>query len=298
MILMVGSTGDLGNRVVRQLRGREEPVRCLVRPQTDAADLEALGAQVVRGDLTDPASLRSACTDIDTVVCTATAIGRRLAAGSGPSIREVDEVGVAALIAAAEGAGVTRFVYVSYAGVDAGLRFPLERAKVATEKRLRASAMKVSIIRPDAFQDLHLVATGGFDLRAGKVAVIGKGATRTRWVSAEDVAALTAAVAVEPAPPPLIEFGGPESISRNEAIAVAERLVGRKMKRRGMPRFLARTAMRVLARPNPALASVFGLGLQMELSPQTWDDAPLRARGIEPRSATDFIGEQARALGG
>ena len=298
MILMVGSTGDLGGRVVRQLRGREQPVRCLVRPQTDAADLEALGVHVVRGDLTDPPSLRSSCTDVDMVVCTATAIGRRLAAGVGPSIREVDELGIGALTAAAEEAGVTRFVYVSYAGVEAGLNFPLERAKIATERRLRASAMQATIIRPDAFQELHLVATGCFDLRAGKVAVIGKGATRIRWVSADDVAALIAAVAVEAAPPPLIEFGGPESISRNETIAVAEKFVGRTMKRRGMPRFLARVAMRVLARPNPALASVFGVGLLIELSPQTWDDAPLRARGFEPRSATDFLAEQARALGG
>jgi len=298
MILMVGSTGDLGGRVVRQLRGREQPVRCLVRPPTDASDVEALGAHVVRGDLTDPASLRSSCTDVDMVVCTATAIGRRLAAGGGPSIREVDDLGMGALIAAAEEAGVNRFVYVSYAGVEAGLNFPLERAKVATERRLRASSMQVTIIRPDAFQELHLTATGGFDLRAGKVAVIGKGDTRTRWVSADDVAALVAAVAVEATPPPLIEFGGPESISRNETIGVAEQLVGRKMKRRAMPRFVARVAMRVLARPNPALASVFGLGVQMELSPQTWDDTPLRARGIEPRSATDFLGAQARAVGG
>ena len=42
-----------------------------------------------------------------------------------------------------------------------------------------------------------------------------------RWVSTDDAAALVAAVAVEPDPPAMVEFGGPEAISRNEAIAIA-----------------------------------------------------------------------------
>ena len=67
MILVVGSTGDLGGRVVQQLRNRGHEVRCLVRPQTDDAGLRTQGAQIARGDLTDPASLRPACLGVDTV---------------------------------------------------------------------------------------------------------------------------------------------------------------------------------------------------------------------------------------
>ena len=59
MILVVGSTGDLGGRVVRRLRDRGDDVRCLVRPQSDDTAVTAIGAQTVRGDLTDPASLRA-----------------------------------------------------------------------------------------------------------------------------------------------------------------------------------------------------------------------------------------------
>ena len=50
---------------------------------------------------------------------TATVIGRVLAGARRPSIHEVDEVGMAALVAAAESAGVERFVCMSFAGVDA-----------------------------------------------------------------------------------------------------------------------------------------------------------------------------------
>jgi uncharacterized protein YbjT (DUF2867 family) len=271
-------------------------VRCLVRAGSDEVHLRGAGVEVVRGDLTDHTSLPAACDGVEIVVATATVIGRRLAGARRPSIRDVDEVGMAALVAAAEQAAVNRFVYTSYAGADAGLGMPLEHAKMATEQRLARSPMRAVIVRPDAFQDIHLAPIGRFDMRLGKVAVFGHGDTPRRWVSAEDVAALIAAIAVEPDPPALLEFGGPEELSRNEAVAVAEHETGRTFKRQRMPRLVARAAIRILARPNDALASVFGTGLLQDLTTPRWDDAPLRERGIDPRSSTAFIQEQARAL--
>jgi uncharacterized protein YbjT (DUF2867 family) len=75
---------------------------------------------------------------------------------------------------AAEQACVERFVYVSFAGANAALGTPLERAKVATEQRLSASTMRTVIVRPDAFQEIHLAPLGRFDMERGKVAVYGK----------------------------------------------------------------------------------------------------------------------------
>src|SRR5205823_4397322 len=100
-----------------------------------------------------------------------------------------------------------------------------------------------------------------------------------------DVAALVAAVVSEPDPPQEIDFGGPESISRNEAVVIAERELGRAIRRRRMPRAAVRIAMRLLARPNPALSSVFGLGLVMDLVEPDWSDEPLRQRNIHPTPA-------------
>ena len=94
MILVVGGTGDLGSRIVHHVVDDGQAVRCLVRPGSNGAALSAAGAEVVAGDLTDPGSLRAACEGADVVVASATAIGRRLAGAKGPSIREVDEVGI------------------------------------------------------------------------------------------------------------------------------------------------------------------------------------------------------------
>jgi uncharacterized protein YbjT (DUF2867 family) len=270
-------------------------VRCLLRPATDPAPLRQLGAEVVGGDLTDPTSLPAACEGAETVVASATAIARVLAGAKHPSIHQADEVGMASLVAAAEAAGVQRFVYLSYAGADSALGTPLERAKAATEKRLARSPMRRVVVRPDAFQEIHLAPTGRFDIHAGKVAVFGKGDTKRRWVATQDVAALVAAVVVEDDPPDIVTFGGPEAISRNEAIAIAEQATGKKLKVQRMPRAAARLGMRLLDRPNPAMATIFGTGLMQDLLEVTWDDAPLRERGITPRSASDWIKEQARA---
>ncbi len=297
MILVVGGTGQLGGRVVDRLLDGGERVRCLLRPDSDGTELRRRGVDVVPGDLTDPASLPAACESAETVVATATVIARRLAGARRPKIRDVDLVGMSGLVDAAEAAGVERFVYLSYAGVDAGLGTPLEQAKVAVEQRLERSAMRRVLVRPDAFQEVHLAPLGRFDMQNGKVGVFGAGDTKRRWVGVDDVADLVAAVAVEPDPPAVVEFGGPEALTRNEAIHLAERETGRPMKRQRVPLGVARLGMRLLARPNDAMASIFGLGVLMDSTEVRWDDSALTRRGITGKPASQYIREQARALG-
>ncbi len=293
-ILVVGGTGDLGARVVRILSGGSHQLRCLVRPSSDDSYLRALGAEVVRGDLTDPPSLNTACEGVTTVVATATVIARRLAGARHPTIEEADQQGMASLVAAAEAAGVERFVYLSFPSAGQARGTPLERAKTATEERLRSSPLRVVIIRSDAFQEIHLAPVARFDIAKGKISIIGKGDSKRRWIATEDVAALVAAVAVEPHPPELITVGGPEALTKNEAVALVETETGRRMKVQHMPRAAARLATRLLNRRNDALSSVFGAGLDQDLHPATWDDQPLLARGIKPTRASDFLREQAR----
>ena len=155
--------------------------------------------------------------------------------------------------------------------------------------------MRRVVVRPDAFQDIHLAPMGRFDVQAGKAAVFGHGDTKRRWVATEDVAALVAAVTLEADPPDTVTIGGPEAISRNEAVAIAERATGRRFKVQRMPRALTRLGMRLLARPSPAMASVFGLGLMFDVVEAAWDDSPLRERGITPRSTSTWLEEQAHA---
>jgi uncharacterized protein YbjT (DUF2867 family) len=288
MILVVGATGDLGQRVARRLQQGGQQVRALIRPNTDPGTTLPEGVDVVRGDLRDLASLGPACEGVSTVVLTATAIGRRLA-GERVSIRDVDHQGGLALVDAAESAGVARFVYMSFPGAEGGAHTPLEQAKLAVEARLRASSMRPVIVRADAFQEIHLGPLARFDIAQGKVSIIGRGDCERRWIATEDAAALVAAVTIDPDPPDIVEVGGPESISKNKLVELAEGTSGRRIKTQHMPRRLARVMIALTARRNDALASALGAGLHQDLLAASWDDTPLRERGIQPQSPTDYV---------
>jgi uncharacterized protein YbjT (DUF2867 family) len=291
MILVVGGTGDLGGRVVRLLCKEGADVRCLVRAGSDDAELRELGVIVFRGDLTQPSTLAAACDGVGTVVATATVIARRLAGARSPTLREVDQDGMTALIEAAEYVGAERFVYMSYPGAESCLT-PLDRAKRANERRLSTSSMRATVVRADSFQEVHLGPLARFDIAAGKIAIIGRGDSPQRWIAIDDVAALVAALTTEPDPPRTVTVGGPEAMSKNEAVHLVETQTGRRMKVQRVPRPVARLAVRALRRRNDAMASVIGLGLMQDMRPSYCDDHALTQRGINPRPASEFLREQ------
>src|SRR5689334_24023230 len=108
MLLLCGASGDLGGRVARRLSARRAELRVLARPgAVGAATAAAPGAEVVPGDLRDAPSLGPAMRGVQTVVATATAMGRALG-GERLDVRAVDGHGMLALVDAAERAGAER----------------------------------------------------------------------------------------------------------------------------------------------------------------------------------------------
>jgi len=259
MILVCGATGDLGGRIARLLVGEGRRVRALVRPTTDATGLQNDGIEVIRGDLREPASLDAAMAGVDTVVTTANAIGRLLAGAKDLTISAVDGEGNKHLIRAAARAGVGRFVLVSAAGLNEDLArlSPLMAAKWAAERELRSTSMQIVLVRPDMFQEVWLAPMTGIDPAAGTALIYGRGELPHRYVAIDDVARLCAHLAVVADPPQVVEFGGPEELSRMQVVAAFE--------------------------------AATGMALFFDTHPGTWDDGPLREAGIEPRPATAFI---------
>ncbi|MCM8795543.1 MAG: NAD-dependent epimerase/dehydratase family protein, partial [Candidatus Omnitrophica bacterium] len=66
-VLVTGSPGWLGTRLIEILYGKKREVRCLVFPKADDTCLKRLGAEIFKGDLTIPETLRGVCEGIDTV---------------------------------------------------------------------------------------------------------------------------------------------------------------------------------------------------------------------------------------
>lgn len=295
MILLVGATGLLGSSIAGQLARDGIEFRALVRQTTDAGALERLGASVVRGDLREPATLPPAMAGVQTVISTANVIARALAGNTDLTIREVDLRGNGNLVRAAEGAGVERFVFLSFPEAILASGTPFARAKVATEQRLIKSGMREVIVRPDMFQEVWLSPLVQFDWPNRSVTIFGKGDARHRYVAVDDVAQAVVRWATAADPPQMVEFGGPEAITRNAAADAFERALSQKIKRRHVPRVALRVGSVALSRLRPPLASVMGQALAADMADSVPDDAPLRELGIQARPVSRYIEEAVQA---
>jgi uncharacterized protein YbjT (DUF2867 family) len=294
-LLLVGGTGLLGGKIAERLAQRDVPFRALVRPQTDASVLEALGAEIVRGDLTEPGTLPPALAGIRTVVTTANAIGRVLGGEKGLSIETVDRRGNEALVRAAEAAGVQRFVFVAgYHFLPGMERATFVEAKLHAEEVLQASPMRSVILRPGPFQEGWLSPTTGLLPDRRLAVVLGRGRTPWPYVAADDVAEATVRLAYADDPPEALDFGGPQRLTRHEVVDAFERATGSRFRRVTVPRPLLAVGSRLLRRWNPALASVMGMALASDQTELPIDDRPLRELGIEPRPITDAIERMVR----
>jgi len=138
---------------------------------------------------------------------------------------------------------------------------PFAKAKLATEQRLRDSSMREVVVRSDMFQEIWLSSLVQFDWPAGKVTIFGKGDAKHRYVATDDVAEAMVRVLMAGDPPRLLEFGGPEALTRREAVEAFERELGRPIKRRHVPRPALAFGSRLLRPVKPVLASVMGQAL-------------------------------------
>ncbi len=112
--LITGGTGFVGSHVAEQAARRGHRVRCLARASADTTFLKSVGAEVVPGDLSDPAGLNDALAGVDVVVHSAAKVGDW---GHVDEYRKVNVEGLRHLLDAVAGKPLTRFVHLSSLGV-------------------------------------------------------------------------------------------------------------------------------------------------------------------------------------
>lgn len=226
MILVVGSTGNLGGEICRRLREAGQPVRGLVRSTSGAekvARLKAMGVETVLGDLKDPASLRAAVQGVDTVITTATTT---LSMQPDDSIPATDQQGQLDLVKAAQAAGVKQFVMVSIPLSIAPC--PLTTAKRAVEDAIMASGMAYTILRPGIFMEIWLSPALGLDYPNAKATIYGEGHAKNRYISVGDVAQYALESVSNPAARnACFDLGQPAPYSMLEVVQAFEQATGK-----------------------------------------------------------------------
>jgi uncharacterized protein YbjT (DUF2867 family) len=153
-VLVAGGHGKIALRLLRLLAERSHRARGLVRKPEQAADIHAVGAIPVLGDLEAEPSLEPHVKGADVVV---------FAAGAGPGSgaerkRTVDLGGAVKLADAAVALGVRRYVMVSSIGADrpeatTGAMRPYLEAKAEADRYLVASGLHYTIVRPGTLTD-------------------------------------------------------------------------------------------------------------------------------------------------
>jgi uncharacterized protein YbjT (DUF2867 family) len=219
VILVTGATGFVGPRVVHALRGRDLPVRALVRSPgaRSAATLASWGAELVQGDMTEPESVRRAVDGCDAVVHLVAIRQGRI-----EEFRRVMEEGTRDLVEASREAGVRRFVLMSALGASEETKdlVPYYHAKWEQEQTVRGAGIEHVIFRPSFVfaRDGGILPTFRKLARLTPVTpIIGSGEQRIQPIWIEDVAAYFArSVDQADAANRMFELGGPDAVSWNE----------------------------------------------------------------------------------
>ncbi len=150
MILVTGATGHIGNVLIRELLGRSERVRALVRPGKKSIALTDLNIETVPGDLLDISSLVQAMQGVDIVYHLAARIS--IQPGPDPEVERVNLEGTHNILTAAGRVGVRRLVYASsiYAMrvpsegiVDEACPFDPQNARGAYDRSKAAASLEV-----------------------------------------------------------------------------------------------------------------------------------------------------------
>jgi nucleoside-diphosphate-sugar epimerase len=116
-VFVTGGTGFIGGEVARQLRARGDEVACLVRSPEKGKKLEALGCELVAGDLGDVAAIRAGIEGCDAAIHAAAMYEVGIPASQRPAMREANVAGTENVLGAALAAKVPKVVYVSTVGI-------------------------------------------------------------------------------------------------------------------------------------------------------------------------------------
>ncbi len=243
MIVVTGASGYVGSHITRRLAEAGFPVRAMVyntaRAQQEAR-LQGLEIEWVKGDVTQPETLKEVFTGAKTVIHTvAIAIekGQR-------TYEDINYLGTVNVVEAAAAAGVRRFINISQLGADPSLPYRFLASKGKAQEFVRESELDWTAFRPSTIWGPQDEFANSFarliPLTPLIFPIIGDENTRFQPVWVEDVAACVVkslddaeTIGQE------YELGGPE-------ILTLEEIERRTMKALGANRMMIRFPMPLL----------------------------------------------------
>ncbi|TMV09045.1 complex I NDUFA9 subunit family protein [Ruegeria sediminis] len=230
-VIVLGGTGFLGSRVVRELRNQGFAVSIGTRfPERVVRSPGGLDAEVAvaRSDLRDAETLKRAFQGASAVVnCIGLYVETRT-----DSFRDVHVTGARNVAATAATLGVRDLIQISGIAATRDSPSAYVRARAEGEDEVRSAFPAATILRPSAMFSRSGALFGDLDALVRRMPVIplfGDGSTRLQPVHAGDVAKAVSMTAGGAGHGGVFELGGPDVFTYKE---ILERLARRAGKRR------------------------------------------------------------------
>ena len=219
-ILVIGGTGMLGKPVAVQLKADGFAVRLLARDPQKAHRLLGDGYEIMRGDVEDSETLRTALCGVD---------GVHISLKGGPTsadFERMDHLATGEIAKTAKEMKVGRVTILSAYAVSADKAdTPESRSKFKGEVALKASGVPYTIFRASWFMEtLPLFVQGK------SISLIGNQPHPLHWVAAEDYARMVSiSYQTEAALNKELYIFGPEAYSMGEAMNIYAEHAGLKV---------------------------------------------------------------------
>jgi nucleoside-diphosphate-sugar epimerase len=272
---LTGATGFIGGTLARQLRERGDEVVCLVRSPEKAKQLEALGCELVAGDLSDREAISKALEGCDGAIHAAAMYEVGIPESQHAAMRDANVLGTENVLSAARDAGTAKVVYVSTCGafgnthhqiVDESYEHPgedftsyYEQTKVEAHrlaKRMIADGLPCTIVQPGGVYgpgDTSQLADLMEQFLAGKMPMIPFPDLGLCLAHVEDTAAGIVLALDRGRAGETYVLAGPPTTMR-DAIGVLARVSGRKAPKRAVPTVL----MKALTPVGPLVGKMMG----------------------------------------
>ncbi|MFJ3306366.1 NmrA family NAD(P)-binding protein [Streptomyces sp. NPDC086549] len=287
-LVLVTGAGDVGRKILGDLRAQDVPVRVMVHRDGDrAAEFRTLGAQVVVGDLTRPETVAPALEGVARMYFAMPVSPDHLLAATvvATVAREYGQL---------DGLVDMSQMTVSQMTATSTGESHQQRLHWLAEQVLNWSGLPVIHIRPTSFLDNPLFTTlAARSIRENGTIALPFGTGRTSPIATEDVARVVAAVLRDPAPHigHVYELTGPRTVDMTEMAEDFSRALGRPVTYVDVPLDQWRAEVLAKAGLSPHVEDHIGTmaRLHRENRYDRSSDDVERVTGVPAQSVEEFV---------